>query len=39
MDKLIYHSLDQSFYQDSEIIEGKESYISDKNGRLFGLII
>ena len=34
IDKLVYHSLDQSLYQVSVIIEGEESYISDDNGKL-----
>ena len=34
IDKLVYHSLDQSLYQVSVIIEGKENSISDDNGKL-----
>ena len=34
IDKLVYHSLDQSLYQVSVVIEGEESYISDDNGKL-----
>ena len=34
IDKLIYHSLDQSLYQVSVIIEGKEDYVSDSNDKL-----
>ena len=34
IDNLIYHSLDQSLYQVSVIIEGKEYYVSDSNDKL-----
>ena len=34
VDKLIYHSLEQSLYQISAIIDGQEYFITDQNGTL-----
>ena len=31
--KLIYHSVDLSLYQVSVIVEGKEQYVTDENGK------
>lgn len=34
IDKIVIHSLDNSLYQASVIVDGQESYITDKDGKL-----